>query len=62
MDPFAIHNYPRLTGIPMLHSYGAKVVIALMENPEMQMFMKSDEKFDVCFLEVFHSNALAVSE
>jgi hypothetical protein len=61
MDPFTIHNLPTLGGIFILHSFGNDMVEAVMEHPEVQKFMKSGEKFDVCFLEVFHANALAVS-
>jgi hypothetical protein len=51
---------PTLGSIFMLHKFGGEIVEAVMEHPEVQKFIKSGEKFDVCFLEVFHANALTV--
>lgn len=61
MSPFKVHNMPTIVGFFILHSIGNQIVEAVMEHPEIQKFMKSGEKYDVCFLEVFHANALAVS-
>lgn len=47
-------------GILMLHGIGRDILKEVMEHPKVIEFMKSDEKYDVCFLESFHANALAV--
>lgn len=49
-------------GVPFLHFIGNKLTGVVMENEEVQKFMKREEKFDVCFLESFHANALTVSD
>lgn len=62
MDPFHVHNLPGIMGLPILSSIGGRIVAAVMEHPEVKKLMESGQKFDVCFLEVFHANALAVKK
>ena len=52
---------PKLIEIPILHNFGNALVELVMENEDVRNFIKTREKFDVCFLETFHSNALSVS-
>lgn len=60
-NPFVIHRLPSVMEIPMLHGIGKDIVKGVMEHPKVIEFMKSDEKFDICFLESFHANSLTVS-
>lgn len=60
-DPFKIANMPRILEIPFLHNVGNDLVEVLMENKNVRNFIKTREKFDVCFMETFHFNAMSVS-
>ena len=60
-DPFNLRKMPKILGIPFLHNVGNELVEVVMENDKVRNFIKTREKFDVCFLEVFHFHALSVS-
>lgn len=57
-NPFEIRKLPKFIGIQFLQHMGKETVTTVMEHPNVRKLMKSDEKFDVCFLEVFHAHAL----
>lgn len=48
--------------ISILFSMGKQLVTSYLEFPEIQKFMKSDEKFDVCIIEAFNADAMLVNE
>jgi hypothetical protein len=60
-DPFVIHKMPQILVLSILHGLGSKLVPVVMEHPKVVEFMKSGEKYDICFLEVFHASAFTVS-
>lgn len=45
----------------MMPPFGADLVKATMRSDELKEFLKSDEKFDVCIMELFGDEALLVS-
>jgi len=61
MDPFALRRQPLVIGIPFLHFMGNKFTKMLFEHENVEKLLKRKEKFDVCFLETFHANAISVS-
>ncbi|KAL7024823.1 hypothetical protein ACKWTF_013204 [Chironomus riparius] len=58
-SPFDMAKMPKLLEIPILHNFGNALVELVMENQNVRNFIKTKEKFDVCFLETFHGNALS---
>ncbi|KAG5672607.1 hypothetical protein PVAND_002722 [Polypedilum vanderplanki] len=58
-NAFIIRKMPKITQFTFLHSMGNKLVDAVMNNTNVKEFMKRKEKFDICFLETFHTNALS---
>lgn len=40
---------------------GSDLVITVLEHPAVIKLLESDEKFDVCVIEVFNADALIVS-
>jgi hypothetical protein len=44
-----------------LYKLGIDTVNTYMEHPEILKFMKSEQKFDVCIIEIFNADALLVN-
>lgn len=47
--------------IPFLYQMGSDLVISTLEHPGVVKLLESNEKFDVCLMEVFNADALIVS-
>lgn len=61
MNPFDFTGMPVILGTVMVPMMGLQMVNKIMESDELQEFLKEDEKFDVCILEIFATEALLVS-
>lgn len=48
------------TGI-LISKFGVDLIDAYMQHPEVQNFMKSNKKFDICVMEAFNADAFVVS-
>ncbi|KAL7024822.1 hypothetical protein ACKWTF_013204 [Chironomus riparius] len=59
IDPFKLRKLPLIAGIPFLHWMGNKFAKLVIEHENVQKLLNSKEKFDVCFLETFHGNAMS---
>ncbi|XP_070504965.1 UDP-glycosyltransferase UGT5-like isoform X2 [Chironomus tepperi] len=59
VDPFALRKLPLIAGIPFLHFMGSKFATAVFENQNVVELLKRKEKYDICFLETFHANAIS---
>lgn len=58
MNPFIFGKYPAIGTIVVLSKMNADIVDLFMSDTEIQKFMKTDQKFDVCLLEIFNVDAL----
>lgn len=47
--------------ITFLYKLGIDTVDAYLQHPNVQKLLKSDEKFDVCVIEIFNADAFLVS-
>lgn len=48
-------------GLVFLYLMGNDLVNSYMSNPVVNEFLKEDEKFDVCVIEIFNADAMLVS-
>ena len=46
----------------MMPPFGADMVKSVMKSENLEAFLKTDEKFDVCIMELFGNEALMVSD
>lgn len=56
-----MHNAPVPIVLPILFKMGSDLVNEVMVHPEVQNLLKSNEKFDVCIIEIFNADAFLVS-
>lgn len=61
MNAFVLRKLPKIISAPFLHNWGNEIASDVLEHSKVQEFLKKKEKFDICFLEVFHVNSLSVS-
>lgn len=60
-NPFTFANMPAPVMFGMLMWMGAEIFEQTVTHPEVQKLMNSGEKFDVCVIEIFNTEALTVS-
>lgn len=58
VNPFIFGKYPAIGTVVILSKMNADLVDLFMEDSEVQKFINSDEKFDVCIYEIFLTDAL----
>lgn len=58
MNPFIFGKYPAIGTLVTLTNMNADLVDLFMKDVEVQKFLKSNEKFDVCVFEIFLTDAL----
>ena len=46
----------------MMPPFGADMVKSVMKSENLEAFLKTDERFDVCIMELFGNEALMVSD
>lgn len=51
---------PIIFSILMMPTFGADMVKSVMRSDELHEFLKTDEKFDICIMELFGDEALLV--
>jgi hypothetical protein len=59
-DPFALKDKSPIMTILFAHKMGADIVKVYMDHPKMKEFLSKDQKFDVCVVEAFNSDAFMV--
>jgi hypothetical protein len=57
MNVFDVKNMPLLLVLPFIYKYGSEIVDGVMEDKKIQDFLSKDEKFDVCVIEIFSTDA-----
>lgn len=60
-DPFRYIDIPLIFSMVMMPKFGADLVNNAMKSRELKEFLKSNEKFDVCIMELITGDALLVS-
>jgi hypothetical protein len=60
MNMFDIGNYHPILTISFLYKMGNDLVNGVMELPQVQELLESNEKFDVCVIESFNADAFLV--
>lgn len=61
-DPFEYIAIPTILTMLEMPQFGSDMVNSVMKSEELKEFLKSDEKFDVCIMELFGDEALLVSK
>lgn len=61
LNGFTLGNMSPVMIMTFLYKLGNDLVNAYMTNPAVLNFLKEDEKFDVCIIEIFNADALLVS-
>jgi hypothetical protein len=58
MNMFDIGKMPPISSMFFLYKMGSDLVNGVMSFPAVQKFLETDEKFDVCVVEIFNADAL----
>ncbi|CAG9809897.1 unnamed protein product [Chironomus riparius] len=57
-NPFEYIDFPIFFSVIMMPPFGADMVKLVMKSENLDAFLKTDEKFDVCIMELFGNEAL----
>jgi len=60
-NPFEYIDMPIIFSVIMMPPFGADMVKMVMKSENLTDFLKTDEKFDVCIMELFGNEAMMVS-
>jgi hypothetical protein len=61
MSPLDWNNIPLWLFLAMIPKMSSEMVHTVMTSEKINEFLETDEKFDVCILELFANEALLVS-
>lgn len=61
LNPFVLGKMPIIVNTAFLYKLSGDYVELVMQQPEVKEFMQSNEKFEICVIEVFNFDALLVS-
>ncbi|KAG5673616.1 hypothetical protein PVAND_003645 [Polypedilum vanderplanki] len=57
-NPFEFIHMPIIMSMLMMPKFGIDMVNSVMKSEELHMFLKSNDKFDICIMELFGDEAL----
>lgn len=59
-NPFEYIDFPIIFSVLMMPPFGADMVKMVMKSENLEAFLKTDEQFDVCIMELFGTEGLMV--